>query len=193
MAYAAISYTGLAGSTTDFAFSFSYLSSDDISVTVEGVTTSFTLPSTNVVRVSPAPSGTLTITRNTPITTKVTTFVDGSVQTAALHNDQNNQLLYTVQEAKDDAAQSLKHNLVTFDCGGKRLENVADPTGAQDAATKNWVDSQVSALNPDTVTAAAATATEQAAIATAAAADAAASAASASPGASVGLVLALGG
>tara|TARA_R110001606_G_scaffold49634_3_gene125172 strand:+ start:1124 stop:1801 length:678 start_codon:yes stop_codon:yes gene_type:complete len=141
MTYSTVTYASQAGSITDYAFAFDYLSPSDISVTVDGVSTSFTLPTTYIARVSPAPTGTVVVARTTPITNKVTTFVDGSVQIAEQHNDQNDQLLFATQESVDTSTSAMRHNGVVFSATSKLISNVLDPVSNQDAATKAYVDS----------------------------------------------------
>jgi uncharacterized phage infection (PIP) family protein YhgE len=171
------------GSTTDFTIPYSYLEADDVTAFVDGVSTSFTFTSDNIVSFATAPSNgaAVRIVRNTDIASLNVTYSDGGALTAKQLNDSNTQLLYGVQEAIDTANEAI-----TLDDDGKFdaqvsstdrvIKNVADPTNAQDVATKNYVDTaSTSQVNQATTQA-----TNAANSATAAANSATASASSAS-------------
>lgn len=135
------------GSTTDFTIPYSYLEADDVTAFVDGVSTSFTFTSDNIVSFTTAPANgaAVRIVRNTDIASLNVTYSDGGALTAKQLNDSNTQLLYGVQEAIDTADEAL-----SLDDDGKFdaevsstnrvIKNVADPTNAQDVATKNYVD-----------------------------------------------------
>lgn len=138
------------GSTTDFTIPFSYLEEDDITAFVDGVSTSFTFTSDNIVSFTTAPANNsaVRIVRNTDLDSLNTTYSDGGALTAKQLNDSNTQLLYGVQEAIDTANEALSlDNDGKFDAevsGTNRvIKNVTDPTNAQDVATKNYVDTAV--------------------------------------------------
>ena len=135
------------GNATDFTIPYNYLEANDVTAFVGGVSTSFTFPSSNIVRISPAPAiGTdIRIVRNTDIAALNVTYSDGGALTADQLNNSNTQLLFGVQEAIDTANEAM-----ILDNDGKFqgqvsstnrvIKNVADPTNAQDVATKNYVD-----------------------------------------------------
>lgn len=106
MAYASETYANQTGSTTSYTVPFGYIDQSDISVTVDGVSTSFTWLNSTTIEISPAPVGDVVISRSTDVTSKVSVFVDGSAFLAAETNKQNDQLLYAVQEASDNSASS---------------------------------------------------------------------------------------
>jgi len=142
------------GSTTDFTIPFSYLEEDDITAFVDGVSTSFTFTSDNIVSFTTAPANNsaVRIVRNTDLDSLNTTYSDGGALTAKQLNDSNTQLLYGVQEAIDTANEALSlDNDGKFDAevsGTNRvIKNVTDPTNAQDVATKNYVDTQLSQVH----------------------------------------------
>jgi len=178
------------GSTTDFTIPYSYLEADDVTAFVDGVSTSFTFTSSNIIQFAAAPANgaAIRIVRNTDIASLNVTYSDGGALTAKQLNDSNSQLLYGVQEAIDTANEALSlDNDGKFDAEvsstNRIIKNVADPTSAQEVATKNYVDtastSQVVQATSQ-ATAAAASATAAAASASAAASSATASSTSAS-------------
>jgi len=135
------------GSTTDFTIPYSYLEADDVTAFVDGVSTSFTFTSDNIVSFATAPANgaAVRIVRNTDIASLNVTYSDGGALTAKQLNDSNTQLLYGVQEAIDTANEALSlDDDGKFDAevsGTNRvIKNVVDPTNAQDVATKNYVD-----------------------------------------------------
>lgn len=184
----ALSYTThtVAAGTTSLTFSvgFNYLIKTHVklyyglnllqntftSLLVDG--TDYTWTSDTQVQLSSAPTSqqTLTIIRNTPSSTQIVQWQDGSNLIAADINTADLQSLYVVQEFQDkvaigiptalaaktaadqatadvatlnstvffkDGSQALTGNL---DADSHRLTNVTDPSNAQDAATKNYVD-----------------------------------------------------
>lgn len=101
-----VTYNGN-GSTTDFSVPFSYLDQDEVIVTFSGPTTyTFTFPSSNIVRTSPAlASGeSVTIRRRTGIASINAVFVNGSPVLGAQLNNTFSQLLYGLQEASDSVS-----------------------------------------------------------------------------------------
>lgn len=153
MAYSYVRFTGN-GSTTNFAFSFPYLSRSHISVRVNDVITSYTFLNDSTVTVSPAPAaGTVVeVRRTTPKDTPIVNFTDGSVLLEADLDLLATYNLYVAQEAFDSNDLSIQENyLGQFDAENKRIINVADPTAAQDAATKAYADTKV-AKSGDTMT-----------------------------------------
>ncbi|MBL4875769.1 MAG: hypothetical protein JKY10_04655 [Cohaesibacteraceae bacterium] len=121
---------------TDYSLSYGYLETDDITVTVNGTSVSFSFLTGAMVRLDDAPTGTVVITRHTDIDAAKVVFKDGSTQTAKQRNTQTTQLLYAVQEAVDKSENSLIGDGVEVDAKGQRLKNLSDPIDPQDAVTR---------------------------------------------------------
>ena len=170
MANSFVRYTGN-GSTTTYSVPFSYRSQDDITVTIGGVvTTAFTYNAagTEITFTSPpADQSAIQITRKTSQGTKLVDYTSGSVLTEGDLDTDSDQAFFMAQEAIDDADDVIKISAVNFqwDATSKRITNVSDPTSAQDAATKTWVETAATSQ----VTAATTQATNAANSATAAA------------------------
>lgn len=174
------------GSQTQFNVTFSFLSRSHVHVYIGGTETSaFTWLSDTLIDFDSAPaSGTdnIKIARTTP-TDPIVTFADGSNEVDDDLNNSALQSIYVSEESADKAndAMNLDASSTYWDAGSKKIENVADPTSDQDAATKAYGDAN---WGGDSATAAATSATDAAASATAAAASATAAAASATAAAS---------
>lgn len=181
MAFALLRYTAN-GSTDTFSVTFSYRSTDDVVVKLDGVTqtitTHYTFPTTSQVQFVSTPSdgAVIEIRRATSHSTRIVDYQAGSViKESDLDND-SIQGFNMAQEAIDITDDALtKDSLDRYDATSKRIINVTDPTGAQDASTKNYVDTKF-ASDVSTV---AASATAAASSATASASSATASASSA--------------
>ena len=145
MANSFVRYTGN-GSTTTYAIPFSYRSTDDITVTISGVaTTAFTYngAGTQITFTSPpADQSAIQITRTTSQGTKLVDYTSGSVLTESDLDTDSDQAFFMSQEAIDTAGDVITIDNADFQwtAQSKRIKLVADPTGAQDVATKNYTD-----------------------------------------------------
>jgi len=143
------------GSTKQFTISFPYVKKDHIVVALNNVAnTGFTFINDTTIEFDTLSSATSTqeatgapktgveieITRDTPLTTVLVDFVDGSTLTAADLDTAVLQLLYGIQEAKDEAALGIQNTPQGQDANNKPIINVSDPTNAQDAVTKAFLE-----------------------------------------------------
>jgi len=80
------------------------------------------------------------ISRETPLLNALVDFVDGSTLTASDLDTAVLQLLYGLQEAKDDTDAGINFTPVGLDASNNPIINVQDPTNPQDGATKKYVD-----------------------------------------------------
>ena len=117
MATTSNSYTGN-NSTVDFAFTFPYLKSTDIKVSLDEVvqtlTTHYTLHNATTIRFGSAP-GTgvkVKIYRDTASAELAATFYPGSAIRSSDLNDNYTQNLYVTQEAENDATTALDNSRV---------------------------------------------------------------------------------
>ena len=145
MAYSYIEYTA-AGSST-FNIPFDYINQSEIEVFVDGTAATFTFTSANTVNVSPTPTNgaTVRVERNTDLTNRAVDFASGSVLTEEDMDNSNIQVYHAAQEAIDKAEAAL-----SLDADGKFdgevngtnrvIKNVANPTNAQDVATKDYLE-----------------------------------------------------
>ena len=162
------------GSTTDFQIPYTYLEADDVTAFVGGVSTAFTFTSSNVITFSTAPAAlaSVRINRNTDVDNLNVTYSDGGALTSSQLNDSNTQLLFGVQEAIDRANESMAVDTTdgafSASLGGvnRVIKNVADPTNAQDAVTKNYVDTADASLVSSAVSQATTAASNQVTTAT---------------------------
>jgi hypothetical protein len=163
MANTFVDYTGADGTGTDnkdFAFSFPYLDDSHIVVQVDQasvpggafvtktLTTDYTIvtsPSKLIRFVSaPASADRIRIKRDSASNTALVDFENGSVLTeveldrAYLHN------LYLNEEIEEGSGKNVmtKNSAGNFEADLAKIVDLADPTLAQDAATKNYVDTR---------------------------------------------------
>jgi hypothetical protein len=145
-------YTG-DGGTKDFTISFDYLSSTHIDVSLDAVvqTTGFTLDTgTNKCTFDTAPGDGVIVLlqRSTPKTkalyqAQIADFADGSVLTEQDLDNAVLGLLYISQEAEDaGSTNSINKDLAddVWDADNIRIKDLATPTAALDAVTKQYVD-----------------------------------------------------
>jgi len=113
------------------------LSSSDFTVTESGstlnvqITNPSSLDAGDIIRIG----------RTTEIGTKTRSFTDGSVLKASDLNEQNNQLLFAVQESSDGGIGSLPIDTDDkYDAGGKVIKNLASGLDSTDSVNKGYVD-----------------------------------------------------
>ena len=128
-----------------FDLSFPYLSQSHVSVTVNGTaTTAFTYATSTRIQLNTGPTAgdVVVIKRATSPNTRLVDYQTGSVLSDEILDKDSLQAFYLAQEANDVADIVLSKNASNlFDAGNERITNVANPTGAQDVATKNYLES----------------------------------------------------
>ena len=144
MPYAFDTYSGN-GSLTDFNISFPYINEDHVKVYVNYTQVSFTFePNKSTARLASTPpnGAVVEVRRITPLANVLVDYADGSTLTAGDLDTNNLQHLYIEQELDDiqNKAIALSPTTGLATANSRRVTEVADPTAAQDAATKNYVD-----------------------------------------------------
>jgi len=142
MANSYVEFTGN-GSTASFAVPFSFIADSHLSATVNGVSTAITISSSNAVFGSaPASSSKIRISRNSSQNTRLVDYTQPSTLTEEDLDTDSLQAFYISQEAVDTTADTIRKDLtdLQWDADEKRVKDVADPTAAQDAVTKNYLE-----------------------------------------------------
>jgi hypothetical protein len=146
MANTYVDYTATA-SQTDFAFSFDYLEDEHVTVSIDGVaTTDFTIvttPSTKIVLDTGATAGQIVrVRRKSQPDTDLVDFVNGSILTESELDRAYRHNRYLAEEISElnDASLQRKEGSQDFSAQNQKLKDLADPVDAQDATTKNYVD-----------------------------------------------------
>jgi hypothetical protein len=156
MAYSYNIYAGN-GSTTQFTVGFPYIRKDHVVAYVNyTLTSAFTWVNDSTIQFTTAPGAgvRVEIRRYSPTNSRLVDYADGSTLVAADLDTDSTQHLYKEQELDDDIKQSVYVDPTTGlpTASGQRITNVADPIAAQDAATKNYVDTTTVASAGDTMT-----------------------------------------
>ncbi len=147
MSFALKRYTGN-GTLTNYTIPFTYRTASDVVVTVAGtvlnLTTHYSFPSASTISfvTPPANGAAIVLRRSTSQDARIVDYAAGSVlKESDLDNDSIqgfNMAQEAIDIAKDSIAISDSNN--QFDATSLRVTNVADPTSAQDVATKNYLE-----------------------------------------------------
>ena len=166
MPFAEDSYTGN-GSTKEFNISFAYIEESHIKVALDEVaTTAFTVDtstspkkvvmntlasetSTQTTTGAPKSGVAVVVFRDTPLNNALVDYTDGSTLIADDLDKSNQQFLFLLQEQDDEQAANIQSTIAGQDAQNKKIINVADPTAAQHAATKNYVDTNFQPLDAE--------------------------------------------
>jgi hypothetical protein len=139
-------YTGN-GSTTLYSFTFPYIETTDIKVSLDGVvTTAYSLANATTIQFNSAPASgaVIRIYRETGTTAIQSTFFAGSAIRAEDLNDNFSQVFYSTQETVERRVDSTGGTMSgELDMGTNKIVNLATPTANADASTKAYVDSTV--------------------------------------------------
>ena len=147
------------GTTRQFQIPFPYVKKDHIIVSLNQIAnTNFVYINDTTIEFAPLNSVAtneqettgapktgveILISRETPLLNALVDFVDGSTLTASDLDTAVLQLLYGLQEAKDDTDAGINFTPVGLDASNNPIINVQDPTNAQDATTKKYVDDNI--------------------------------------------------
>ena len=152
MAFALVRSTA-DGNNTPITLGFEYRETADIVVKVDGVTktltTHYTFPTSNTISFTsgnvPTNGQIIEVRRSTSHGARLVDYVSGATLTETDLDTDSEQAFFMSQEAVDFAQDSIaKDAQDRFNAFNKKIINVADPTDAQDAATKAFVDSTLS-------------------------------------------------
>lgn len=142
MAYSYVRYTGN-GSTTNYTFSFSTISTDHLKVRVNGALVtnwSFLNASTVQFAAAPASGAIIEIRRETPKESAIVNFTDGSV---LLERDLDLLVtynLYVAQETDDSLEDAIAVTSTgKYNADGKQITNLADPDDPTDAVNLDYL------------------------------------------------------
>ena len=139
-------YTGN-GSTTLYSFTFPYIETTDIKVSLDGVvTTEYSLANATTIQFNSAPASgaVIRIYRETGTTAIQSTFFAGSAIRAEDLNDNFSQVFYSTQETVERRVDSTGGTMSgELDMGTNKIVNLGTPTANADASTKAYVDSTV--------------------------------------------------
>ncbi|SFZ81652.1 Phage T7 tail fibre protein [Devosia enhydra] len=144
MAYLSRSYYLGDGATKDFPVDFPYLDRSHIQVYVNGaLTTAWTWIDPSHIRITTAPGAgaVVLVKRLTSPNSRLVDYVSPSSLNEDDLDTDSLQGFYLAQEANDQANAGVGDDPATgqFTAANKRIVNLADPIGNQDATTKNWV------------------------------------------------------
>jgi hypothetical protein len=135
------------GSTVLYSFTFPYLETTDIKVSLDGVlTTSYTLANATTIQLATAPAAgvKVRIYRVTNADAPKATFYPGSTVRAQDLNSNFYQVLYNTQETIARRLDATGGTLSgTLDAGNNKITNLGTPTNNSDASTKLYVDSTI--------------------------------------------------
>ena len=149
MAQTSNTFTG-DGTTVLFPFTFPYIETTDIKVSVDGVdTTEYTLDNATTVRMNVAPSGgsTVRVYRQTDDTALEATFYPGSVIRATDLNADFEQVLYIAQETREFAENTDASSVQAIAQQALDTANQADVTATQAETTANAIAGTANAAN----------------------------------------------
>ena len=146
MAITSNTYTGN-GSNKLFSITFPYLDTSDIDVylngTLQTVTTQYFFANATTVEfvAAPANGATVKLDRSTDDSDNPATFFPGSSIKAADLNENFDQTLYAVQEINNNKVNKSGDSMSgALAMGTNKITGLGNPTNAQDAATKTYVD-----------------------------------------------------
>jgi len=168
MAITQNTFTGNGSNLGPFSFTFKWLEPTDIKVTVGGVLktagTHYNLQGLNYTTKdggqvlftagnAPANGAAIVIYRRTDTESSQATYYPGSAIRSQDLNDNNTQVLYSVQEWQTQAVNIYDPYIANnLDARNNTIYNLKEPTLAQDVATKNYVDTTTVASSGDSMT-----------------------------------------
>ncbi len=148
MAYSFVEYIHQTPSNAVYNFGFTYISREDIKVTVDGVPSTLTFNGENTIEVVPEPSlGSLVrIYRDTNKISRVVDFQDGSTVNEGQLDLSAIQLFYLIQESLDRADNSIEFINGEWQGQGYVASGFADPVDGSDLVTVDWAETSGSSF-----------------------------------------------